>query len=54
VPSIKTLQEVLRKYVDPVEADPVIRQKLKVYTMVSLSELRILMKVENRKHNSVR
>ncbi|XP_048458103.1 box C/D snoRNA protein 1 [Rhincodon typus] len=54
VPSSKTLQELLKKYVDPVEADPVIRQKLKVYTMVSLSELRIFMKVENQKHNSIR
>ncbi|XP_048395379.2 box C/D snoRNA protein 1 [Stegostoma tigrinum] len=54
VPSSKTLQELLKKYVDPVEADPVIRQKLKIYTVVSLSELRIFMKVENQKHNSIR
>ncbi|XP_078075146.1 uncharacterized protein znhit6 isoform X2 [Mustelus asterias] len=49
-----TLEELLNKYIHPVEADPVIRQKLKIYTMVPLSGLRILMKAENRKCNSIR
>ncbi|XP_019386706.1 PREDICTED: box C/D snoRNA protein 1 isoform X2 [Crocodylus porosus] len=54
VPDDKMLGEILKHYVDPVESDPVIRQRLKIYTMSPESDVQILMKVENRQHNSVR
>uniref|UniRef100_UPI00398E9C90 box C/D snoRNA protein 1 n=1 Tax=Pristiophorus japonicus TaxID=55135 RepID=UPI00398E9C90 len=54
VSASKTVGELLRGYIDPGEADPVIQQKLKVYVLAPVNEVRIYMKVENRKHNSAR
>uniref|UniRef100_A0A674J2C1 Box C/D snoRNA protein 1 n=1 Tax=Terrapene triunguis TaxID=2587831 RepID=A0A674J2C1_9SAUR len=53
VPDDKTLGEILKPYLDPEESDPVIRQRLKIYTMSPQSDVQILMKIENRQHNSV-
>uniref|UniRef100_A0A8C3SDK5 Box C/D snoRNA protein 1 n=1 Tax=Chelydra serpentina TaxID=8475 RepID=A0A8C3SDK5_CHESE len=53
VPEDKTLGEILKPYLDPEESDPVIRQRLKIYTMSPQSDVQILMKIENRQHNSV-
>ncbi|XP_072129373.1 box C/D snoRNA protein 1 [Mobula birostris] len=50
----KTLEELLSKFIDPLESDPVIRQKLKVYVLASLDQVRVFLKVEGRKNNSVR
>uniref|UniRef100_A0A8C0GBX4 Box C/D snoRNA protein 1 n=1 Tax=Chelonoidis abingdonii TaxID=106734 RepID=A0A8C0GBX4_CHEAB len=53
VPDDKMLGEILKPYLDPEESDPVIRQRLKIYTMSPQSDVQILMKIENRQHNSV-
>ncbi|XP_030311222.1 box C/D snoRNA protein 1 [Calypte anna] len=37
-----------------VESDPVVCQRLKTYTMSPQSDVQILMKIENRKQNSIR
>ncbi|XP_051869118.1 translation initiation factor IF-2 [Pristis pectinata] len=50
----KTVEELLRKYIDPQESDPVIRQKLKVYARTPLDQVCIFLKVEDRKCNSLR
>ncbi|XP_066857337.1 box C/D snoRNA protein 1 [Anser cygnoides] len=54
VPEDKTLTDILKPYIDPVESDPVVCQRLKIYTMSPQSDVQILMKIENRKQNSVR
>ncbi|XP_015725663.1 box C/D snoRNA protein 1 [Coturnix japonica] len=54
VPEDKTLADILKSYIDPVESDPVICQRLKIYTMSPQSDVQILMKIENRKQNSTR
>uniref|UniRef100_A0A8D0KH81 Box C/D snoRNA protein 1 n=1 Tax=Salvator merianae TaxID=96440 RepID=A0A8D0KH81_SALMN len=54
VPDDKLLSDILKLYLDPQEADPVILQRLKIYTMAPQSDIQILMKVENRPHNSIR
>ncbi|NXW46647.1 BCD1 protein, partial [Nyctiprogne leucopyga] len=54
VPDDKTLADILKPYIDPVESDPVVCQRLKIYTMSPQSDVQILMKIENRKQNSVR
>uniref|UniRef100_A0A8C8RCT5 Box C/D snoRNA protein 1 n=1 Tax=Pelusios castaneus TaxID=367368 RepID=A0A8C8RCT5_9SAUR len=54
VPEDQTLGEILKPYLDPEESDPVIRQRLKIYTISPQSDVQILMKIENRQHNSVR
>ncbi|XP_076976525.1 box C/D snoRNA protein 1 [Tamandua tetradactyla] len=53
VPDDKTINEILRTYIDPEKSDPVIRQRLKVY-MHSQTGVQILMKVENMQQNLVR
>ncbi|XP_074858743.1 box C/D snoRNA protein 1 isoform X2 [Carettochelys insculpta] len=53
VPDDKILGEILKPYLDPEESDPVIWQRLKIYTMSPQSDVQILMKIENRQHNSV-
>ncbi|XP_053247843.1 box C/D snoRNA protein 1 [Podarcis raffonei] len=50
----KPLYDILKRYVDPQESDPVIHQRLKTYAMSPQSDIRILMKVENRPQNSIR
>ncbi|XP_023787606.1 box C/D snoRNA protein 1 [Cyanistes caeruleus] len=54
VPDDKTLADILKPYIDPVESDPVVCQRLKIYTASPLSDVRILMKIENRSRNSIR
>ncbi|XP_005521330.2 PREDICTED: box C/D snoRNA protein 1 [Pseudopodoces humilis] len=54
VPDDKTLADILKPYIDPVESDPVVCQRLKIYTASPLSDVQILMKIENRNRNSIR
>ncbi|XP_015360225.1 box C/D snoRNA protein 1 isoform X1 [Marmota marmota marmota] len=53
VPEDKTINEILKPYVDPEKSDPVIRQRLKAY-IHSQTEVQILMKVEYMQQNLVR
>ncbi|XP_066899703.1 box C/D snoRNA protein 1 isoform X4 [Kogia breviceps] len=53
VPDDRTINEILRAYIDPEKSDPVIRQRLKAY-IHSQTGVRILMKVENMQQNLVR
>ncbi|KAM5322898.1 box C/D snoRNA protein 1 isoform 1-T2 [Glossophaga mutica] len=52
VPDDKTINEILRPYIDPEKSDPVIRQRLKAYIR-SQTGVQILMKVENMQQNLV-
>ncbi|XP_023554839.1 box C/D snoRNA protein 1 isoform X2 [Octodon degus] len=52
VPDDKTINEILKPYIDPEKSDPVIRQRLKVY-IHSQTSIQILMKVENMQQNIV-
>ncbi|NXX95069.1 BCD1 protein, partial [Centropus bengalensis] len=54
VPDDRTLADILKPYIDPVESDPVVCQRLKIYTAAPQSDVQILMKIENRRKNSVR
>ncbi|KAM9239289.1 box C/D snoRNA protein 1 [Leptosomus discolor] len=54
VPDDKTLADILKPYIDPVESDPVVCQRLKIYTASPQSDVQILMKIENRRRNSIR
>lgn len=54
VPDNKTLDEILKKYIDPVESDPVLRQRLQAYVQCQPGEVNIFMKAENRRCSSVR
>ncbi|XP_062973855.1 box C/D snoRNA protein 1 [Elgaria multicarinata webbii] len=54
VPDDKLLCDILKPYIDPQESNPVIHQRLKIYTMSPQSDIQILMKVENRPHSSIR
>uniref|UniRef100_A0A8C3X1M5 Box C/D snoRNA protein 1 n=1 Tax=Catagonus wagneri TaxID=51154 RepID=A0A8C3X1M5_9CETA len=53
VPDDKTINEILRPYIDPEKSDPVIRQRLKAYIR-SQTGIQILMKVEHMQQNAVR
>ncbi|MXQ86093.1 hypothetical protein E5288_WYG002079 [Bos mutus] len=53
VPDDKTINEILRPYIDPEKSDPVIRQRLKAYICCQTG-VQILMKVENMQQNLVR
>ncbi|XP_044094547.1 box C/D snoRNA protein 1 [Neovison vison] len=53
VPDDKTINEILRPYIDPEKSDPVIRQRLKAYIR-SQTGVQILMKVEYTQQNLVR
>uniref|UniRef100_H0UVT6 Box C/D snoRNA protein 1 n=1 Tax=Cavia porcellus TaxID=10141 RepID=H0UVT6_CAVPO len=53
VPDDKTINEILKPYIDPEKSDPVIRQRLKTYIR-SQTSIQILMKVENMQQNLVR
>ncbi|XP_006898442.1 PREDICTED: box C/D snoRNA protein 1 [Elephantulus edwardii] len=52
VPDNKTINEILRTYIDPEKSDPVIRQRLKAY-IHSQAGIQILMKVECVRQNFV-
>ncbi|XP_026556049.1 box C/D snoRNA protein 1 [Pseudonaja textilis] len=54
VPDDKPLCDILKTYIDPQECDPVKQQRLKIYTISPQSDIQILMKLENRPHNSIR
>ncbi|KAK9404093.1 box C/D snoRNA protein 1 [Crotalus adamanteus] len=54
VPDDKPLCDILKTYIDPQEADLVKQQRLKIYTVSPQSDIQILLKVENRPHNSIR
>uniref|UniRef100_A0A2K5S155 Box C/D snoRNA protein 1 n=1 Tax=Cebus imitator TaxID=2715852 RepID=A0A2K5S155_CEBIM len=53
VPEDKTINEILKPYIDPEKSDPVIRQRLKAYIR-SQTGVQILMKVEYMQQNLVR
>ncbi|XP_019953866.1 box C/D snoRNA protein 1 [Paralichthys olivaceus] len=50
----QTLKQILTPYIHPTESDPVTRQKLKVYVHAPSSDVKVFMKAEGRKANSVR
>ncbi|XP_049735627.1 box C/D snoRNA protein 1 isoform X2 [Elephas maximus indicus] len=52
VPDNKTINEILKTYIDPEKSDPVIRQRLKAYIR-SQTAVQILMKVECVQQNLV-
>ncbi|XP_026639807.1 box C/D snoRNA protein 1 isoform X2 [Microtus ochrogaster] len=53
VPDNKTINEILKPYIDPEKSDPVIRQRLKAYVH-SQTGIQILMRVENMQQNIIR
>ncbi|KAL6078612.1 hypothetical protein STEG23_020848, partial [Scotinomys teguina] len=53
VPDDKTINEILKPYIDPEKSDPVIRQRLKAYVH-SKTGVQILMRVENMQQNFIR
>ncbi|XP_037326122.2 box C/D snoRNA protein 1 [Pungitius pungitius] len=50
----QTLEQILTPYIHPTESDPVTRQKLKVYVRTPFDHVKVFMKAEGRKANSVR
>ncbi|XP_034530070.1 box C/D snoRNA protein 1 [Notolabrus celidotus] len=50
----QTLEEILTPYIHPTESDPVTRQKLKMYVHTPFDHVKVFMKAEGRKANSVR
>uniref|UniRef100_UPI0037E808F6 box C/D snoRNA protein 1 n=1 Tax=Semicossyphus pulcher TaxID=241346 RepID=UPI0037E808F6 len=50
----QTLEQILTPYIHPTESDPVTRQKLKVYVHALSDDVKVFMKAEGRKANSVR
>ncbi|XP_075944490.1 box C/D snoRNA protein 1 isoform X2 [Anarhichas minor] len=50
----QTLDQILTPYIHPTESDPVTRQKLKMYVRTPFDHLKVFMKAEGRKANSVR
>ncbi|XP_034035407.1 box C/D snoRNA protein 1 [Thalassophryne amazonica] len=50
----QTLEQILTSYIHPTESDPVIRQKLKMYVHSPFDHVKVFMKDEGRKANSIR
>ncbi|XP_056270825.1 box C/D snoRNA protein 1 isoform X2 [Pseudoliparis swirei] len=50
----QTLEQILTPYIHPTESDPVTRQKLKMYVRSPFDHVKVFMKAEGRKANSVR
>ncbi|XP_070765488.1 box C/D snoRNA protein 1 [Enoplosus armatus] len=50
----QTLEQILASYVHPTESAPVTRQKLKMYVHAPFDRVKVFMKAEGRKANSVR
>ncbi|KAM6922056.1 box C/D snoRNA protein 1 [Xenentodon cancila] len=50
----QTLKQILSAYIHPTESDPVTRQKLKMYVHAPFGDVKVFMKAEGRKANSVR
>lgn len=54
VPDSQTLTQILTAYIHPTESDPVARQKLKMYVHHQFDDVKVFLKAEGRKANSVR
>ncbi|XP_062411847.1 box C/D snoRNA protein 1 [Sardina pilchardus] len=54
VPDNQTLEEILKSYIHPTESDPVRRQKLKIYAQSPVDHVRVFMKAEENRPNSLR
>ncbi|XP_063056144.1 box C/D snoRNA protein 1 [Engraulis encrasicolus] len=50
----QTLQAILRPYIHPTESDPVRRQKLKIYALSPEDHIRVFLKAEENRPNSLR
>ncbi|XP_035810977.2 box C/D snoRNA protein 1 [Amphiprion ocellaris] len=50
----QTLEQILTAYIHPTESEPVTRQKLKMYVHAPFDDVKVFMKAEGRKANSVR
>nr|XP_040039625.1 box C/D snoRNA protein 1 isoform X1 [Gasterosteus aculeatus aculeatus] len=50
----QTLEQILIPYIHPTQSDPVTRQKLKMYVRTPFDHVKVFMKAEGRKANSVR
>uniref|UniRef100_A0A1A8SN62 Box C/D snoRNA protein 1 n=1 Tax=Nothobranchius rachovii TaxID=451742 RepID=A0A1A8SN62_9TELE len=50
----QSLIQILTAYIHPTESDPVTRQKLKMYVNYPFNHLKVFLKAEGRKANSVR
>ncbi|XP_041862926.1 box C/D snoRNA protein 1 isoform X2 [Melanotaenia boesemani] len=54
VADTQTLMQILSPYIHPTDSDPVIRQKLKMYVNSPFDHVKVFIKAEGRKANSVR
>ncbi|XP_054458823.1 box C/D snoRNA protein 1 [Anoplopoma fimbria] len=54
VSEMQTLEQILTPYIHPTESDPVTCQKLKMYVRTPFDHVKVFMKAEGRKANSVR
>ncbi|XP_039984403.1 box C/D snoRNA protein 1 isoform X3 [Xiphias gladius] len=54
VSDTQTMEQILTPYIHPTESDPVRRQKLKMYVHAPFDHVKVFMKAEGRKANSVR
>ncbi|CAL8306367.1 unnamed protein product [Lota lota] len=50
----QTIEQILTPYVHPSKSDPVRRQKLKMYAQTTFEEIKVFMRVEGEKANSLR
>ncbi|KAJ7986323.1 hypothetical protein DPEC_G00338740 [Dallia pectoralis] len=50
----QTLEQILSRYIHPMESEPVRRQKLKMYVRSPFDHVRVFMKAEGRKANFIR
>lgn len=54
IPDNLTIEEILKSYIHPTESDPVKRQKLKIYAHTPTDHVRVFMKAEENRPNSLR
>uniref|UniRef100_UPI0035900D9F box C/D snoRNA protein 1 n=1 Tax=Myxine glutinosa TaxID=7769 RepID=UPI0035900D9F len=54
IPEDQTLRSILTEYIDPKIADPIVRQRLKVYCATDSSSVQLFMKVEGQRADTVR
>ncbi|XP_029356316.1 box C/D snoRNA protein 1 isoform X2 [Echeneis naucrates] len=54
VSDTQTVEQILTHYIHPTESDPVTRQKLKMYVQAPFDHVKVFMKAEGRKANSLR
>nr|XP_020458533.1 box C/D snoRNA protein 1 isoform X2 [Monopterus albus] len=50
----QTLEQILTSYIHPTDSNPVTRQKLKIYVQSPFDHVKVFMKAEGRRANSVR